>query len=98
MYFITCFLLDSNEKHWPVKSSRCFGYYEDLETAETAVKGNWCDIHEYTYEYALIEKIEPGIHSIANERKCYKWNDNIECYLPCDEPKEIKGVCNFAIG
>jgi hypothetical protein len=97
MYFITCF---NTDEKYGVGASRCFGYYEDFETADQAVRENWCDMYEYTYSYAVIEFIEAGIHSIAEKenRKTYKWDNTIKGYLPCEEPQEIEHYCNFAIG
>lgn len=97
MFFITAFQeLDS--EIGGIKNSRCFGYYPHFETANNAVKNNMCDINETIYDYAVIENIEPGIHSIYTDRWFYKFNYKTGMYESIEEPKEVMHFCNFAIG
>jgi len=102
MYFITCFRFKEKpvKTEYPVISSRCFGYFPDFETADKAVKGNWGDMREANNDYAVIELIEPGIFSCAEQenRRFYQWNEQIGGFLPRDEFHELDYVSNFAIG
>ena len=63
MYFITC--LENLEKDalgW-LGDARCFGYFQSYERARAALETNECDVWEMgIFEYAVIEKVEPGIH------------------------------------
>lgn len=95
MYFITS--IKGFDKYGST-GSRTFGYYETYWEADHAVKRNTCDIHEYVYDYAVIEEIEPGIHAIAEKRWFYKFNHDYRIYSPIEEPEEAKGFINFSIG
>ena len=69
MYFITCFEKCGTNKGWlDIGASRTFGYYDNLNTCIQALNQNWCDMFEYLYEYAIVEKIGPGIHPECEER------------------------------
>ncbi len=77
---------------------RCVGYFESKEEADNAVVNNWCNIHDNMYQYAIIEYIEPGILLQDLHRYFYEWNEEKKQYEPKNEPKSIKGYCNFSIG
>jgi len=84
-------------------SSRCVGYYDNFKDADEVVKNNLGDIFETIYNYAVIEKVKPGLYPCCRERWFYKvhiknnsWQDAI--YKPIDEPYCVKHVVNFAIG
>ena len=98
MYFITCFeKIDKDDLGWrDIGCSRTFGYYENFEDADKALKGNYCDMFETIYHYAVIEKIEQGIHSRREGHWFYKFEK--EGYLPIEEPEEFKCCANIAIG
>lgn len=55
-------------------------------------------MHEYTYNYAIIEHVEQGIHPIVNKIKTYEWSNDNKGFVECEEPKEIKSIYNFSIG
>ena len=94
MYFITMIdKLDMYEHH-----NRCFGYKETYEQAERCVIDNCMDLHEYLYEYAVIEKIEPGIHSFREDEHWFKWNPETKKYDPINKPDVFSTLVNFAMG
>lgn len=99
MYFITCFSkIDKNEFELNMGDVRTFGYYNSFEHADEALKRNRCDMYEYLYGYALIEKIESGIHPIAEERWFYKYDEEKDGFYPIEEPKEFENFINIALG
>jgi len=77
---------------------RTFGFYSTFEEADKAVRENRCDLSEYTYNYAVIEEVPEGIHSFAQNRWVYKFNDSKKTFEPIDEPEEIKHFSNFSMG
>ena len=82
MYFITGFT-DYNMTTSGIPNighSRTFGYYETEEDAINAVFGNYCDIFEYMYTYAVVEYIESGLFNMATNRWFFKWNDEKKKY------------------
>jgi len=97
MYFITG--IEKLDEDYGVTGSRCFGYYKTFENADIAVRNNCCDINETIYNYAVIEFIEEGIHSICiDQRWFYKFDYDNGIYEEIDEPEEVKHSCNFSIG
>ena len=74
------------------------GFYHNFEEAEQDVLNNACDIWEYTYNYAVIEKMDPGIYPINNERHFYKFNLETKKYEWINEPKKLNHIVNFSIG
>lgn len=100
MYFITVFeKIEPNDDYFALfGDQRTWGYYPEYETAATALHENWVDMYEHCYEYALIEKIDCGICSLANERQWFKWNKERRGYFEIEEPECVKHLVNFAIG
>ena len=75
MFFITC--LENLEKDalgW-LGDARCFGYFQSYERAREAIYTNECDVWEMgIFEYAVIEKVEQGIHPHAEEMAWFKFD------------------------
>lgn len=98
MYFITAMTLipriDSENKDY---SSRCFGYYPTNEQAFQALAENRCDMFEYYYGYAVVERIEPGIHSSAEETTWFEYNQEKDGFFPMTDTVQTS-FSNFAIG
>lgn len=99
-YFITCF---EKLEHSPTiivdcGAQRTFGYYDSFEMAKEAVEENRCDMWEFLYSYALIEKIGMGIHPDAFERWLFKYDRNKDGFFEIPQPIFMEGVCNFALG
>lgn len=96
MYFITAMTEPTEGKlGWPDYSSRCFGYYETFEEADQRVRQNAMDIHECLYDLAVIEKIDPGIHSIPDNGIWYKYVGN-DTWEPTEKPALLKQFINMA--
>ena len=100
MYFITCFQkCERNELGWfDGGCQRTFGYRETLELAEEALNLNMCDMREGLYDYAVIEKLGPYIHPLAEEEIWFKWDDEKSGFFRIDKPEATYGFCNYAFG
>ena len=97
MYFITCF--DSTSEFGCPDDSRTFGFFSDTATCKTALNENWCDMRECCYDYAVVERIEEGIHPRAEEICWYKWNNELQGFYEITKrPKWAESWCNFALG
>ncbi len=100
MYFITCFEKISIDKlGWlDIGSQRTFGYKETFEMAKLALNENWCDMREYVYNFAIVEKIPSGIHPDVEEMWFFKWDENKKGFFEIPEPEEYNHFCNIAFG
>lgn len=98
MYFITVFTQYTiSERGWPnIGSARTVGYYTNKKDAIDSVLENCCDIFEFTYTYAVVEYIEPGLYNPATERWFFKWNTETSQYDPIDP--FIDNMGNYAFG
>lgn len=97
MYFITCFEQLPNSRI-NVDNKRTFGYFENFDEAEQALSCNIGDMHETIYYFAIVEKIDAGIHSRCTKRWFYQY-DSTQCgFFQIKEPTEAKFYSNFAIG
>ena len=76
----------------------CVGWLDSFEEANCAVENNFSDIHDNMYEYAIIEKMEPGICVPDIDRVVYKWNADLKRYEKIETPIELSKVSNFGIG
>lgn len=100
IYTITvCEKCHLNSLGWPdFGDLRVVGWYSSYEKAELAVKENWADIFEYSYEYAFIEQIEEGLYPNVPSRWFFKWNEDTKQYEHIQEPEGFKHFANFSIG
>ena len=100
MYFITVFdKIEPNEMFYAeFGDQRTWGYYTEYEMAQSSLHENRTDMHEGCYEYALIEKIGPGICAHCEERQWFKWDKEKRGYCEIEEPECVKHLVNFAIG
>ena len=100
MYFITCFRkVTKDDLGWlDMGETRTFGYYDNFDDADKALKDNYCDMHETIYHYAVVEKIDAGIHHIAEKRWFYKYDKEKDGFYPIEEPKEFEHHINIALG
>lgn len=99
MYFITGFTKYNTQTVTGIPDighARTFGYYETKDDAVEAVLGNYCDIFECCYTYAVVEYIEPGLYNLATEKWFFKWNDEKCQYEPIEPFVDCWG--NYAFG
>ena len=100
MYFVTVFdkVEPSDVVYADFECQRTWGYYPEYEMAATALHENRTDLHEGSYEYAVIEKIGHGICAICEERQWFKWDEEWRGYFEIEELECVKHLTNFAIG
>lgn len=83
---------------YPITSGlRCPGIYETEEDARKAVETNNGDIHEYTYDYALIQRVEFGLYEVE-DIIWYKWDEEKEEYIEIPTPNGYEHYIVGAIG
>ena len=99
MYFITCMTkCEEINGFFNGGSLRCFGYKETLEKAEQALNENCCDMHEYIYQYAVIEKLGPYIHPEVEEEYWFKYDKEKDGFFRIEKPEATHHTCNYALG
>lgn len=95
-FFITAI---NSHRHWAT-STRCWGYTDTLEQAREAVRTNYYDLHEGTYDYIVIEEHIMNAYAIATEFiEWWKWNENTHEYeLTTEVPLFGQYITNWGIG
>ena len=78
--------------------ARTWGFYSDVNDAINALHNNKNDMHEYFYDYAIIEEYNEGICNDTSRYQWFKWADERDGYFEIDEPRCVSRMCNFAIG
>ena len=99
MYFITCLEnLEHDILGW-MAPPRCFGFFLTYDSAYEAIETNKCDVWKMgIYNYAVIERIKPGIPPHVKEIAWFKFDSNRERFYEIEKPEETEGVCNYALG
>lgn len=101
MYFITCVQQLAKDKlgWFDFGASRTFGYRETFESAKEALECNMCDMHEFLYKYAIVEKTGPYIHPDVEEIHFFEWDNERKGFFEMKEiPKDFEHICNVALG
>ena len=100
MYFITCFeKYEKNKNGIPdVGDARTVGYYPHREWAIEDLHNNNLDIHEYLYDYAVVEKIPMGLYSLVEETIYFKWNEDKQGFYEIDGTNMQDCFGNYAFG
>ena len=93
-YFVSTILI-KDEK---VEASRCIGYFENKDEAIEAIETNLGDMHEYTYNYAVIEELSSGLYPYDVEPIFFKWYSGSKGYEKCVRPKALKSKYAIGIG
>jgi hypothetical protein len=99
MYFITC--LDNLEIDalGLLGDSRCFGYFSTYQRAKEALEINECDMWEAgCYNYAVIERIESGVHPQSKEMSWWKFDHEKRAFSEIHKPEEIVNEECYALG
>ena len=98
MYFITC--LENLDKDVLGRGdTRCFGYFLSYERAKEALERNECDVWKMgIFEYAVIEKVAPGIHPHVEEMAWFEFNTEKCRFCEILKPEETTGEYNYALG
>lgn len=79
--------------------TRTVGFYVNKTNAVAAVTANCCNINEYVYNYALIERIDEGLYSCSSkqDRMLFRFNDNTKQYEEIDA-KCLNDIYAVSIG
>lgn len=100
MFFITCFeKVSTDDLGWiSMGATRTFGYERTFTDAKYALNTNCYDMHEYLYDYAVVEDICDGIHPHCKDRWFFKYDSEKDGFFEIDEPAEFEHYCNIALG
>ena len=82
----------------PISNVRTPGFYHEFDYAEADLINNCGDIWEYSYDYALIEEVKPGLYQACTNRHFFKFNISTKKYEQIPTPAGLKNVINFSIG
>jgi hypothetical protein len=91
--------------------SRCWGWYNKLKDAVTAIEENHCDIFEGDADYAVIEKVPEGIVPDTQEIQWFKWypyvfnqqgkdfnrDPSFGKYIKCPKPEWSEGIIAWSL-
>lgn len=94
MFFVTTIQIKEEE----ITCKRTVGYFKTLEEAKNVLEHNCCDIYEYYYNYAVIEKVPAGLYKYDRFPIWYKWNKEKDGYVETEIPECAKNQCGFSIG
>jgi hypothetical protein len=102
MYFITCFEkyeIDNKTNIPDIGENRAVGYYSHKSMAVEDLNKNNCDMYEYLYKYAVIEKIPMGLYPIAEETTFFEWNEEKQGYFEVEDQTQFDDIFgNYAFG
>ena len=73
------------------------GFYRNKNTAFSAVKENWGDIHETCYDFAIIEEVEEGLYPCSTVRWIFHWIQSKQAYVQIEEPEWLRHFCGLVI-
>ena len=91
--------LKEDKNGWPdYGASRVVGFYSLKEDAVKCVEGNYGDIWETYYDYALIEKMEEGLYGVTNDRQFFQYDKSSGRYKKIKEPEFMAHFAGISIG
>lgn len=82
----------------PTGEQRTWGFYFNREDAVDSLHRNVTDMHEFFYNYAVIEEYDEGISGYTGERQWFRWDHNKNGFFEIDEPSYVKNIHCFALG
>ena len=99
MWFITVFeKCEFDDLGWPdYGSETTWGYYADQNKAVQALHGNWTDMWETCYNYAVLEKIGEGLIPDVEYIQLFKFDRERNGYFEIEAPKGHDRFGPFAI-
>ena len=81
------------------RGTRTPGYFFSLETAKRYLEENVGDLFEGTYDYAVIEKVYPGIYAIEGRVEWwYQFDMEKDSYVGIDKPDKFQRAVCWGIG
>lgn len=99
-YFVTAiaYYPDIERYSEPWKVTRTFGHFSTQVEAELAVGENRCDMHEFLYNFIVVEELNYGIHPMGDQQTWFAWTDREFQWQKIDKPAWAKGVLNWSVG
>lgn len=106
-WFVTAVVGEERKRLFPhISNRRTFGFFNTYNEALEAIKENRCDMHEYRYDFLVIEYMEPGIHPPVHREDWFKWDGNFRLpknsghgkWMSTMKPVEYNGIVNWALG
>lgn len=80
-----------------VRSRRCFGFYNKLSDAISAVANNYGDMEEGLFNFLVIESLPEGIFRTPTDSIWYEWSDEHGWKYLDVSPKWSDGIVNYAL-
>jgi hypothetical protein len=85
-----------------LRDTRTWGWFQTLEDASEALRINDGDMHETTYDLAVVEKTGWGSMAMAEEETWFAFdraaNEGRGGYVPAGRPADLDGVVGFGMG
>lgn len=80
--------------------TRCWGFYDNKDTALAALHNNRTDMWETVYSYAVLEPYYEGLcgYCFDEPRQFFKYDIEKDGYFEIEEPEGIKNYVGFALG
>ena len=79
-------------------STRLVGFFTDFQWATEVVMENMCDLWEFCYKYAIIEKVKEGLYMAPTERWFFKYDEPSGKYRIIDEPAFLRFYVGLTMG
>jgi hypothetical protein len=96
-YFVVVMTKDNGKHKHPQSRTWCF--LDSLDEAKRIIEENITDIHECSFNYALIEEFKSNsLPCISKNEWWYYWDTLKDKYVSCDKPEWAEGVCNWGLG
>lgn len=77
--------------------TRTWGFYFSLKDAVRGMRRN-IDSECGYYTHCVIERYSPGIYSVANFEKWFRFDKELDILTICQKPKHVELIINFGIG
>lgn len=74
------------------------GYYKEYVDALQEIHGDYTNMWEGHYNYAIVENMMEGVPTYCKERQWFQYDSDNKGYFETLEPKYVKHICNFSFG
>lgn len=105
MWFLTTLekLEKNNLGYAELGDTRTVLFCDEEKLAIEVLNDNGCDIHEYMYDYAVLEWMEPNVMYCLSDfykerRKWFKYDKERGGYFEIDPPEFVSNIFNIGIG
>lgn len=87
---------NKNGERQPGDWSRCWGFETTRPAARKMLQRLDCESGYFTY--AVIEKYQPGLYTLAESEEWYKWDKRKHCWVDAEKPRYFHPIINHALG